>query len=60
MILSRHFEKYLHVMDLKITRNVKLTISLMQGKGEIPYLEIVLNRPTHFRENRNFQIRTER
>ena len=36
-ILSRHFEKYLHDMDLKLTEHVRNTISLLYKQNtEIP------------------------
>ena len=42
-ILSRHFEKYLHGMVLKLSGHVKNTISLLymqKTTGEIRYLEL--------------------
>ena len=40
-ILCRHFEKYIHDMDLKLTEHVRSTISLLfkQKLGENRYLE---------------------
>ena len=63
-ILVRHFEKYLHDMDLKPTEHVRNTISLLYNlkkkPGEIAifgsFLGEKFNFGLYFAENWHFQV----
>ena len=60
-ILSRHFEKYLHDMDLKLTEHVRNTISLLYKQKQVKfrYLQFFsekFNFGLHFVENRHFHV----